>query len=97
MVTQRLEEDWKVAWVYEDIEVQVEQGTVILSGDVNAWSERQEAGRVALHTQGVLAVDNRLTVRGVSYPSDQWHSKLSGYFDLFDPYDVYLPSPRVGG
>ncbi len=97
MVTQRLEEDWKVAWVYEDIEVQVEQGTVILSGDVNAWSERQEAGRVALHTQGVLAVDNRLTVRGVSYPWDQWHSKLSGYFDLFDPYDVYLPSPRVGG
>ncbi len=96
-VTQRLEEDWKVAWVYENIAVQVKHGTVILTGDVNAWSERQEAGRVALHTQGVLAVDNRLTVQGVSYPWNQWHSRDSGCFDMFDPYDFHLPSRQVGG
>jgi osmotically-inducible protein OsmY len=95
MVTQRLEEDWKVAWIYEDIGVKVDGETVTLTGDVNSWSEREEAGRVALHTQGVLAVDNRITVRGVSYPWDQWHSKLSGYFELYDPYDIYYPPPTV--
>lgn len=96
MVMQRLEEDWKIAWIYEDIGVKVDGGTVTLTGDVNSWSEREEAGRVALHTQGVLAVDNRVTVRGVTYPWDQWHSKLSGYFDLYDPYDIYYPTPPVG-
>lgn len=95
MVTQRLEEDWKIALVYEDIRVQVKAGTVTLAGDVNTWSERQEAGRVALHTQGVLAVDNRLTVRGVSYPWDQWHSKDMSFLGLFDPYGIYYPSPQV--
>lgn len=95
MVTQRLEEDWKVALVYEDIGVKVEAGTVTLTGDVNSWSEREEAARVALHTQGVLAVDNRLTVRGVSYPWDQWHSKVLSFLGPLDPYGIYYPSPHV--
>ena len=95
-VVQRLEQDWKIAWVYEHIRVDVTDDVVRLTGDVNTWSERQEAGRVALRTHGVLAVDNRLTVRGVPYPWDEWHSKMPGYFGLYDPYEIYYPYRREG-
>jgi osmotically-inducible protein OsmY len=95
-VVQRLEQDWKIAWVYEHIRVDVTDDVVRLTGDVNTWSERQEAGRVALRTHGVLAVDNRLTVRGVPYPWDEWHSKMPGYFGLYDPYEIYYPYRRAG-
>jgi len=42
---------------------------------VNHWSERKEAGRIALRSEGVLAVDNRLTIRGVNYAWDEWRLK----------------------
>lgn len=85
-VVQRLKDDWKVRWIYEDIQVHANDGVVVLTGDVNNWSERREAGRVALRTQGVVAVDNRLTVRGVPYPWDEWHWRTPGHLELLDPY-----------
>jgi osmotically-inducible protein OsmY len=86
-LVRRIGEDWKLAPISEDIQVQVQQGTVILTGDVDTWSERQEAARVALRTRGVLSVDDRLTVRGVPYPWDEWHFKMPGYFEPY--YDIY--------
>jgi osmotically-inducible protein OsmY len=44
------------------ISVVAEDGTVILSGNVHSWMERQEAERAAWAAPGVKQVDDRLTV-----------------------------------
>jgi osmotically-inducible protein OsmY len=44
------------------ISVVVDNGTVILSGQVRTWHERESAERAATHAPGIRHVDNRLTV-----------------------------------
>jgi osmotically-inducible protein OsmY len=44
------------------IRVVVDNGTVILSGQVRTWHERESAERAAMHAPGIKHVDNRLTV-----------------------------------
>ena len=44
------------------ISVVADDGTVILSGNVHSWAERQEAERAAWAAPGVKLVDDRLTV-----------------------------------
>jgi len=45
---------------------------------------------VALHTEGVWTVDNRLTVHGYDYPWEEWHTKGPYAYDpLYNPYDNY--------
>ena len=44
------------------ISVVADDGTVILSGNVHSWAERQEAERAAWAAPGVTLVDDRLTV-----------------------------------
>jgi osmotically-inducible protein OsmY len=44
------------------INVTAHDGTVILSGNVRSWAERQEAERAAWAAPGVSEVDDRLTV-----------------------------------
>ena len=44
------------------ISVAVENGKVILSGNVHSWSERREAERAAWAAPGVILVDDRLTI-----------------------------------
>ncbi len=46
----------------DDVEVEVDQGTAILSGTVNSWSERNAAGINAFEG-GAVRVDNDLTVK----------------------------------
>ena len=68
----------------------VKNGVAILDGEVNRWSERPEAGRVALHTEGVRTVDNRLTVHGYDYPREERHTKGPyAYEPLYNLYDNY--------
>lgn len=64
-------------WVRDRIHVSVHDGIATLSGDVYTWSERRHADRTALRSRGVNAVDNRLTVEGVSYTWDEWHTKVA--------------------
>ncbi|CAD0218184.1 BON domain-containing protein [Chryseobacterium sp. JV274] len=45
-----------------DIHIQVSGTTVILTGTVNSWHQKEEAGRIAWKTPGVRSVDNRLFV-----------------------------------
>ncbi|REC63745.1 ornithine aminotransferase [Chryseobacterium pennae] len=45
-----------------DIHIQVSGATVILTGTVNSWHQKEEAGRIAWKTPGVKHVDNRLLV-----------------------------------
>ena len=44
------------------INVNIRDGTVILSGTVHSWAERREAERAAWSAPGVTHVDDRLTV-----------------------------------
>ncbi|EJL69446.1 BON domain-containing protein [Chryseobacterium populi] len=45
-----------------DIHIQVSDAKVILTGTVNSWHQKEEAGRIAWKTPGVRCVDNRLFV-----------------------------------
>jgi osmotically-inducible protein OsmY len=67
-IEDRLSSYWETSWVSNRIEVEVEAGKVTLSGDVDTWSERDEAGRISALTDGVYSVDNQLTVANVDYP-----------------------------
>jgi osmotically-inducible protein OsmY len=88
-VKSRLMWNWSTFKVYDKIGVTVKDGVVTLTGDVNTWSERKEAGRVALHTKGVWEVDNQLTVDGYDYPWDEYHYKWSYYEPQIDLYYDY--------
>ena len=89
-VKSRLKWNWTTHPVYDKIDVTVKNGVAILDGEVNRWSERREAGHVALHTEGVWTVDNRLTVHGYNYPWEEWHAKGPHVYDpLYNPYDNY--------
>ncbi len=89
-VKSRLKWNWTTHPAYDKIDVTVKNGVAILDGEVNRWSERREAGHVALHTEGVWTVDNRLTVHGYNYPWEEWHAKGPYAYDpLYNPYDNY--------
>ena len=66
-----LRTDWTTWWVARKINVTVKDGVAVLEGDVNSWKQRTKAAEIALHTFGILEVDNRLTVKGVAYPWDE--------------------------
>jgi osmotically-inducible protein OsmY len=85
-IKSRLKWNWSTYWVHNKIHVTVENGVAILTGDVNIWSERIEAGRVAFHTEGIWEVDNQLTVEGFDYPWDEWHYKGTYLYEqLYHP------------
>ncbi|GBD96390.1 osmotically-inducible protein Y precursor [bacterium BMS3Bbin05] len=95
-IKNRLEWNWTTSPVRDRINVNVYNGVVTLTGDVDTWSERREAGRVALLTEGIRKVDNLLTVKGYDYPWDQWYIKgpipnTPYYYYEFDyyPYGLY--------
>lgn len=46
----------------DGIEVTVNDGTVVLTGAVATWAERESAEAAACHAPGIVAVDNRLEV-----------------------------------
>jgi osmotically-inducible protein OsmY len=49
------------------VKVEAEGGKVILKGAVRSWAERDEAERTAWAAPGVIAVDNRLTVKAFTF------------------------------
>ena len=78
-VKSRLRSNWVTWWVLDKINVTVRDGVATIQGDVNTWKELQQAGELALHTQGISEVDNRLTVNGVAYPWDEYHLKVTSF------------------
>ncbi|KPE52753.1 BON domain-containing protein [Chryseobacterium indologenes] len=59
-----IEHAMKMNWVVydSDIHIQVSGTTVILTGTVNSWHQKEEAERIAWKTPGIQHVDNRLFV-----------------------------------
>lgn len=46
----------------DDIEVEVSGTKVTLTGAVNSWYQKEEAGRIAWNTPGIWTVDNKLVI-----------------------------------
>lgn len=76
-VESRLRANWETTNIVKSINVSVTNGNVVLTGDVATWAQRREAGRMAFFTSGVRSVQNRLTIKGVRYPWDDWNSEGS--------------------
>jgi osmotically-inducible protein OsmY len=53
------------------ITVYIEDGTVILSGTVHSWWEKEEAERVAWSAPGIISVDNRIVVEPLLLSDDE--------------------------
>ncbi|MFN6379557.1 MAG: BON domain-containing protein [Flavobacteriales bacterium] len=62
--TERIIEAMDNSWALDecDIQVEVNNSTVVLTGTVNSWYERDEAARIAWNTPGVTEVENNLVV-----------------------------------
>ncbi len=92
----RLTANWATWPVLDAITIEVRNNRVILTGQVHTWTQRREAGRIAVLTKGTLAVDNRLTVLGDDYDWAKWYGTRSDAF-VYDPYvneDLYLGTGR---
>ncbi len=71
-IQDRLDFHHQTRAVASGIKVRVRDGIATLEGEVDYWAQRQEAGLVALKTEGILGVSNHLTVDGFSYPWEEW-------------------------
>lgn len=79
---------WATHWIADRIHVRVEEGVATLTGDVDSWAQRREAGQVAFDTEGVWKVVNRLTVKGYDYEWENWNYE--------EPYGSYYYSDEYG-
>ncbi len=66
-IESRLAHNGQTQGIADQIELQVSDGMVTLSGTVDTWAECTEAASVAALTDGVRSVVNRLKVKGVNY------------------------------
>ena len=85
-INDRIKWNWTTFPVRDKIIVNVYNGVAALTGDVDTWAERREAGRVALQTEGIWKLDNLLAVKGYNYLWDDWYVKGP---HLYDPYYYY--------
>jgi osmotically-inducible protein OsmY len=71
-ISKRLAADAITGPVADRITVNVENAKAVLSGDLDSWAQYREAARIALLTDGVSGVDNRLSVAGAKRYWEQW-------------------------
>jgi hyperosmotically inducible protein len=87
----RIESNWLLSPVEDKIKFNVKKGIVTLTGTVYNWSERTEAERLALNTNGVRLVNNELQVEGYNYDYTDWKisdpDNPSLAFRYIDPYE----------
>jgi osmotically-inducible protein OsmY len=72
---------WTTHWIADQIDVSVKDGVATLTGDVDTWAQRREAGQVAFDSEGVWKVVNRLSVQGYDYDWENWNYE--------EPYGTY--------
>ena len=61
---------WNVSVPYERIKLQVERGTVTLTGEVDWWYQKDEAEHSVRRLKGVVRVNNQIVVKPVVKPQD---------------------------
>jgi osmotically-inducible protein OsmY len=62
--------EWNVAVPHDRVEVQVQDGVVTLSGEVDWWYQKDAAGDVACKLVGVVLVSNLITIKPAVKPQD---------------------------
>ena len=82
-IKDRLRQDSETNWVADMINVEVRNNVAILTGEVNFWSERMEAARIAYTTEGIERVENRITIRDVNFPEQHWYNPKTDYLDHY--------------
>jgi osmotically-inducible protein OsmY len=82
-IKDRLRQDSETSWVADMISVEVRNKVATLTGEVNFWSERMEAARVAYTTEGITRVENRITIHDVNFPEQQWYNPNTDYLEHF--------------
>jgi osmotically-inducible protein OsmY len=65
----RLAANWRTRSVAPRIHVVVEDGSATLTGEIDSWPERMEAGRIARLVEGVSDVTNDLSLVGSESPA----------------------------
>ncbi len=70
-IVQRFEANWALRNVWQLITVTVEGGVATLTGHVDTFTQRREAGQIAFNAPGVWKVDNRVLVTGYNYNWEQ--------------------------
>lgn len=95
-IENRLKANWVTAVSSDSITVRVQNGVAVLTGAVDSWKERVEAGQVAAHTEWIWLVDNRLTVDSYTYPWDDWYYRNPYTYDQFSSAyeNQELPAPN---
>lgn len=93
----RLRSNWETGRVFKRIVVKVTSGRIVLEGDVDTFAQRREAGRIAVLMTGVLSVQNRLTVKGVNYPWEDWNDQpAQGTSDGWRYRGDFFERPGIG-
>ena len=62
--------EWNVSVPYERVKVQVENGLVTLSGEVDWWYQKNEAEGAVRYLIGVVSVSNQITIKPKVKPLD---------------------------
>jgi len=62
--------DWNVSVPYDRIRVQVEDGAITLSGDVDWWYQKDAAEDAVRKLKGVVRVSNHIVVKPAVKPQD---------------------------
>jgi osmotically-inducible protein OsmY len=78
-IESHLKWNWTTYWIHDDVNVRVDDGVAFLTGHVDTWSERAEAGKLAAQTPGVWRVHNNLRVGDYPYSWDEWDDTYYDY------------------
>jgi len=62
--------EWNVTVPRDRVKVQVQDGSVILSGEVDWWYEKDAAENAVFPLMGVVSVNNRITIKPAVKPLD---------------------------
>jgi osmotically-inducible protein OsmY len=81
-----------------DVHVAVDNGVVTLTGTVELYEYKADAGNRALHTKGITAVRNQIEVTGPAIPDQELQAKLAeklqydrvGYGNVFDAITIRI-------
>jgi osmotically-inducible protein OsmY len=62
--------EWNVAVPHDRVKVQVRDGAVTLSGEVDWWYQKSAAEEAVRHLMGVVSVSNQITIKPKVKPQD---------------------------
>ena len=62
--------EWNASVPHDRVKVQVQDGVVTLSGQVDGWYQKNEAENAVRYLMGVVSVNNRITIKPAVKPLD---------------------------